>query len=314
MLARDRHCQQNHPHIQLSMQFGRVLKHECACRIPYVERQYGEYRSICHQGQRKLLISEIELLTRVSERVGFSEPILVVYAGAAPGNHIPMLSDMFPSCTFDLYDPSTFAIDETDRIRIFNRLFSDHDAHAYHEKKCERLVFISDIRTNIDEESVWRNMTEQKRWHESIQPMISSLKFRLPWDQPIDSYVQYLDGDIYLPVWGRTSTTECRLFVDKDVHKSTKNYSSLVYEEEMSYFNRVIRPALHLHTITDARFDRCYDCTAEIFVLRKYLTAFHVCSKEGVAALADTISESLHAIKMMACPVRPTITGLWHKQ
>jgi hypothetical protein len=242
-------------------------------------------------------VSEIELLTRVYEKMdGFGEQVLVVYAGAAPGDHIPILSDMFPECCFELYDPCTFSIDETEKIRVFNRLFTDRDALEYRQRH-EKLVFISDIRTGIDEESVWENMLSQRRWHELMTPVISSLKFRLPWGLPMGTSVKYLDGDIYLPVWGRTSTTECRLFVDRDVHWRERMYYPLVYEEEMSHFNRVIRPAMHLHTINGGGLDRCYDCATEIFVLRQYLTAFFTCSKKEVLDLSEKITVSLRVAK-----------------
>ena len=48
---------------------------------------------VCHWGQRKLLLSEVEFFTT------FFDPLasaLVIYAGAAPGHHIPLLSEMFP--------------------------------------------------------------------------------------------------------------------------------------------------------------------------------------------------------------------------
>ena len=186
-----------------------------------------------------------------------------------------MLSDMFPECIFHLYDPAKFGISQTERILIFNRIFTDSEARSYQSKghpttsgeEHNMIVLISDIRTQIDEESVWKDMEAQSRWHTIIQPFMSSLKFRLPWDQPPEVSIDYLDGDIYLPVWGRTSTTECRLFVDRRKHSKTRKYYPLAYEEEMSYFNRVIRPSIHLHTIRDSRLDRCYDCASEIWVL-----------------------------------------------
>lgn len=49
----------------------------------------------------------------------------VVYAGAAPGTHIPFLSKMFPSLSFLLVDPNPFNIKENDKLKIINDYFTD---------------------------------------------------------------------------------------------------------------------------------------------------------------------------------------------
>ena len=81
-----------------------------------------------HFGQRKLLLSEVEFLTFMqsvngSETRGGSQhsaavspprspnttlPLLVVYAGAACGSHLPILFALFPSVHFVLIDPMPF--------------------------------------------------------------------------------------------------------------------------------------------------------------------------------------------------------------
>ena len=61
---------------------------------------------VIHWGQRKLMLSEMELLLLQ----GTGEGITVVYAGAAPGTHIKLLSELFPSTHFHLYDPAPFTV------------------------------------------------------------------------------------------------------------------------------------------------------------------------------------------------------------
>jgi hypothetical protein len=57
-----------------------------------------------HWGQRKLLLSEIEFLTK------FSVPgATVLYAGAAPGTHTLYLIELFPELKFVLVDPAPFS-------------------------------------------------------------------------------------------------------------------------------------------------------------------------------------------------------------
>ncbi len=134
--------------------------------------------------------------------------------------------------SFHLFDPAKFRINETENIRIFNKCFTDEEALAYRtEYDCSLtsggLVFISDIRTQINEESVWKDMLMQKQWHEILVPDMTSLKFRLPWDLPPEQSVSYLQGDVYFPVCGSTSATECRLFIDRRKHENEKKYFPL---------------------------------------------------------------------------------------
>ena len=63
-------------------------------------------RTTNHWGQRKLFLSEVEFLTLFIHDVRARSPppkrIIVVYAGAAPGNHIPYLFDLFDNKSGDL--------------------------------------------------------------------------------------------------------------------------------------------------------------------------------------------------------------------
>lgn len=54
-------------------------------------------RSTAHFGYKKLIMQEIDFLSTYGE-----EGMLVIYAGAAPGHHIPIISQMFPHLRFIL--------------------------------------------------------------------------------------------------------------------------------------------------------------------------------------------------------------------
>lgn len=80
------------------------------------ERRQGEVKTVEHWGQRKLLLSEIEFLTTHAK-----PGQLVIYAGAAPGNHVPFLAEqLFPHLRFLLVDPAPFACKQTQQIQIRN--------------------------------------------------------------------------------------------------------------------------------------------------------------------------------------------------
>ena len=135
------------------------------------------------------------------------------------------------------------------------------------------MIFICDIRCTVEEENVWEDMLAQQKWYDTMKPCITSLKFRLPWPgegvlQNGSETVEYLDGDIHLPIWGRTSTTESRLVITGPDAKRVA-YDCKAYEEEMSFFNRVVRPSVHPHPPVRG-LDACFDCTAEISLLAQY--------------------------------------------
>ncbi len=204
---------ERHPHCLESVNLIRTfsfqerLDHGNSPRKKYAPRTQRACTSVLHLGQRKLLMSEIATLLRLDVKIEY----VAVYAGAAPGGHIPLLSEMFPNVIFHLYDPAPFQIESTERIQIFNMCFTDEIALSYAADQCMPVVFISDIRRTCDELMVWEDMLAQKRWHETMNPILTSLKFRLPWpgNGVVDSsnLVEYLNGDIYLPIWGPVSTT-----------------------------------------------------------------------------------------------------------
>jgi hypothetical protein len=221
----------------------------------------------------------------------------VVYAGAAPGTHTRFLSEMFPNVTFHLVDPAPFSITETDKIFFYRDLFTD-DLARYFKENFSPTLFISDIRTadpslhhpSEIEKRVESDMKMQMDWHDIMRPLQSMLKFRLPW---FEGTTEYLAGDIYLPVWGRTSTTECRLITKKNSIQRTI-YDNKTYEEQMFYFNQEIRPNVFPHQYHGCGIDHCYDCTAEGYILTRYLITRHNITFEEAltkfAALSEKIS------------------------
>ncbi len=227
-------------------------------------RRKDELKTVHHWGQRKLLMSEIEFLTMYAE-----EGDLVVYAGAAPGTHIKILAFMFPFLKFVLVDPNPFKVKETDRIECRQEYFTDEMAQEFAGKD---VLFISDIRTDIDQDGVDRDMLVQQKWVEIMKPKNSILKFRLPWCQDCDNVIEeleYLDGEVYFPVWGPRTTTEGRLVINNSLRK--KKWDCAKYERQMFYFNVVTRTQWYPNRIKAPGLDHCYDCCAEVIILKQYL-------------------------------------------
>jgi hypothetical protein len=109
-------------------------------------RRRGEVKSVVHWGQRKLMVSEIEFLTLHGGKDSDNDKDLItcVYAGSAPGTHIPFLAQLFPKVRFVLVDPSEFSIEATDRIEIRREFMTDDVAREFVGR---RTLLISDIRS-----------------------------------------------------------------------------------------------------------------------------------------------------------------------
>jgi len=256
----------------------------------------GEFKTVLHWGQRKLLLSEIEFLTLFANNNisninnnnvkdnDDGDKQVVVYVGAAPGRHIPYLSDLFPQLIFHLYDPVKFDITANNKIKIFQQLFSNADAEKY---VGQNILFISDIRS-VDYESVsedeyhkgiLRDLQTQEQWYITIQPYKALLKFRFPYT---NDQTDYLDGDVYFQAWSPVSSTETRLVpsgftVDYNTGKSIVNkkvYDHIKYEQQLYYYNNVTRVALYPHNVKSKELDHCYDCQCEIHTLGQYLKAY----------------------------------------
>jgi hypothetical protein len=227
-----------------------------------------------HRGQLKLLLSEMAFLQPYR-----GTPHTVVYAGAAPGLHVPILARMFPEMRFLLIDPHPSAIRDgqlpnvvTLEVCMTDQMADELGArHAAADEA--QMLFISDVRVGIPVEDeatepardhqvrVHRDMMAQMGWYRRLRPRAGLLKFRLPWD--LETQTEYLDGTILFPVFGRPFTHECRLVVVGQ-EPATAVYNNAVYERQMAYFNRVTRPA----TYTGGK---CYDCSAFAAVVAEHL-------------------------------------------
>lgn len=269
--------------------FSRVLAADHP-QADYSPTPPGYQTTVLHWGQRKLLLSEIEFLTLIGR--DNLQGSVVVYAGAAPGSHTLFLSKLFPQVfRWVLVDPAPFSEDlmGIPEIIILQEYFTNELANEIRLKARSRpIYFISDIRTvdsqELDrikvEEGVLRDMMAQSQWHNLLKSRRCMLKFRLPWNigrGSIGPQLTYLDGDIYLPVWGRHTTSECRLITrdwNGEGSAPTKVYNNYVYEKQMYYFNRNLRPSLYHHPYVGQGIDHCYDCTAEMLILQLYKDNF----------------------------------------
>lgn len=263
-------------------------------KIPYRVRSKNFKVSI-HIGQRKLLLCCIQFLNdygHLAQRV--------VYAGAAPGHNIIILSSIFPHI-FDIYDPREFdsKLKDMENVNVFQDYFTNDTAKKYRK---EKVLFISDIRTgSIEdddfEEQIQINNEMQRKWHDIIKPEMGMYKFRLPYKA---GKTIYMRGIIRLQAWGPLTTTETRLIVPKKYE--LVEYDNTEYESQMFYFNLIIRQwgiyPSYIQKIKNTNLCDCYDCRLEIQILSDWIINTHgeMSDKKlynSINAFSEQISEHL---------------------
>ena len=234
-----------------------------------------------HWGQRKLLLTEIEFLTKYFNMIDNIIDVTVVYAGSAPGTHILYLSKLFPSVQFELYDQREFsnALDGCDKINTHVQYFTDDTAKLWSSKD-KPILFISDIRTgdhltmssNEVEHRVSSDHKWQMNWYNIIKPDYTMFKFRLPW---ACGKTNYLDGDIYIQPYPPATSTETRLIIGPNAHM--KEYDNILYENQLFYHNSHTRnythdnPLIHIDDKDKNFLSNNFDGASEVYILQQYL-------------------------------------------
>lgn len=279
-----------------------------------------------HWGQRKLAISEIEFL---SLHPTTEENPIVLYAGAAPGHHIPFLSEMFPNYRFVLYDPSDFQIEESESIEIHKDYFTNEVAEKYQDKVT---YFLSDIRrddykkmTDVAlENSIEEDMNMQSSWVKIMNPTFACLKFRLRWPNvaPYLSTQRYLAGKVYWQPWAPPHSSEARLVPkrNKKGEYYDKDWDLQKYDDVCLYHNSVTRMETeYLNPYAygnELLFD--FDSTAEGYILEQYFVNIQkrkptvedvielsqslsrTCKTGKNETIADSVHGSRHLIQKLA--------------
>ena len=229
-------------------------------------RDYTEAKrakTVEHLGQRKLLLSEIEFLTH-----NWKEGDTVVYAGSAPGTHLVILAEMFSGIKMILYDPHKF----DPKVRgvtkeVFQEFFTDKVATKLASTISPgTMLFISDIRTEPTNAGVTKDMKMQQKWIEIMKPRKSLLKCRLPYGA---GKFTYFKGRFWIQCFAPQSSTETRL--ELEGVPEMVEYDNKKYEDQMFYFNTMKRTMYYKHRMTGLGYDHCYDCAAELFILREYV-------------------------------------------
>lgn len=272
----------------------------CRTHDPLYKTAYDRTYQGCtnmHFGQRKLLLSEIQLLTAYYESDDVRDDPIIVYVGAAPGSHLTTLSKLFPRAKFILYDLARFdshLYNNPTMYDIRHEYFTDDTCiKILKEVDANRLLFVSDIRKSIHtvrdvsihyepdsafEDSVMNDMDMQQKWVLAMKPRMSLLKFRLPYNLKTGDKLNLLEGKLMFGVWARPTSGETRLLIDAQNGFTCIDYDFKLYEETQAFHNKYVRTfgfASALETyrrfmVGNNTYCPCYDCYAELSILERY--------------------------------------------
>lgn len=252
---------------------------------PY-QTNYFKDKPNLHNGQRKLLISEIDFLNRCYSKYDNTTPKILLYIGASPGQHVNYLVKMFPDLQYELYDSVDSRVKTQDNINFHHRYFDDTEAEKYVNKNVLLVCDIRglDVKKNVTddpkthkhmEEVVYADMVKQMNWCKTIKPKAALLKFRLAWGNSAPQ-TTYFGGDIFFQAWAGNESTELRLIPDLN---SVKTYNNKVYEQVCFYHNAVTRR--EKLNKSDKKNSNNYSCIGEYHdsevegrILAEYLRVF----------------------------------------
>lgn len=295
-------------------------------QLVYCNRR-DEFKSVLHWGQRKLLLTEVELLNEYGSKLD-----VVIYVGSAPCIHLKCLRKLWPKVRWLLVDPAPFAVKEEEGfVKIMNEYCTDAkmgemmDWIVANWGRGLRVSLVSDIRRDIkrpedegedkdgdaakemegeNEETVKEDMQWQWDWWEvakkrsgtgDVKLIVSMFKFRLPYKPEI---VEYLAGEARMQVWPGSTSTETRLWVVGTGGK-TKEWDSDEYNNKMMWFNVVKRLSWWQHDIVGVPgICHCYDCACEIYLWKRYLMKHKGMTnpadiRQKVAGLIEYVSDVL---------------------
>lgn len=294
-----------------------------APRKKYERTQNWEKKKhIIHWGQRKLFMSELWFLTKYGHLA-----TCVVYAGAAPGTHIPFLVQLFPKHHFILFDPSNFDLKnlKNDKTNAKNRMvirqeyFTDEIAAQLAKDYPDNILFISDIRTadpgkhepELSEILVYNDNIKQKDWINIMKPKKSLVTLKYPYpDVKIGENLKcqfpnvkvegenlalsMFKGEIFIQPYATPTGTETKLIPDDNQEEI--QCDNRKYEEQLYYHNHVTREATYPQPINGEGLNETWDISVEIVILYDFLMKFPECYPNLSISIFDRIRKLSHDI------------------
>ena len=233
-------------------------------------------KTVVHWGQLKMFL--VVLFFLINKVKTTDKIVHIIYPGAARGDTILILCQMFPNTLWYLIDPNPVhqSLNNHPMVKeVKNEYFTDETAQYYKDKfknTKDKILLLSDIREETDDTDIIEDQEANARWHNIINPDFSYFKFRCPYDNP--KKYKYYDAKVYIQPFAPIDTTESRIIFEKEL--IPKIWDINEYQGKFNYFNRVLRPSFYNKSIikNNDYFDHCYDCTYYSYLIRNYIDNF----------------------------------------
>ncbi|RNF26625.1 uncharacterized protein Tco025E_01417 [Trypanosoma conorhini] len=133
-----------------------------------------DVKAAIHWGQRKLLLSEIQLLSLYARP---NIPYHIVYAGSAPGTHLAFLDDMFQSRhTWELVDPGRFdrsVLGGRANFLLRNEFFTNATAYGINARRLSEVL--PGLGLVYRDVALGRASVAKKELHEQLQSIVGTI-------------------------------------------------------------------------------------------------------------------------------------------
>lgn len=231
--------------------------------VPYREH-YEVHADSKHIGRLKLLVNDFSFIDQYcsrrqrkhEENISRQKKTIVVYFGASPGYHIPYLVRYFRRHIhrWILIDPEPLApglaemrnvvsIDKSLRVGEVETL-----RHHWVQNGWTDIVFLSDIRTGVDDCHIRADNCLQNDYYFALEPRSACMKLRFPFREdgisekicvPKTSFKNWK-----LQAFARLRSTELRLWINNPVSSTSCFDHSFVasVHDKMCAFNMYCRP------------------------------------------------------------------------
>jgi len=232
-----------------------LVQYEGLAQKPYEKRESQTTQTIfAYCGQWKLLIETMQFLVNIFTELAFGERAIIVYIGAAPGLSIPIIHKLFGRWIekWILYDPGQYAgtfckelcelqTAQPESFEIHKSFFNDECARDIAARNLTNIVVLDDHRTDDKSRAkMTQDFHDSSRWIAIIGNILGAwVKFRLPWPENSDDYVDGISGKLVLQPWTAKESAECRLIVPSE-HDMAR-YNLQVHEEKMFHYNMIDR-------------------------------------------------------------------------
>jgi hypothetical protein len=198
----------------------------------------------CQNGQLKLLLSELDVL---SERC-LTEPETMIYVGAAPGIHIPVLLELWPKLRIRCWDAAPYGRQITEyatrypeRLELNTAFYTDA-VNAVVAAEGKSTIFVCDMRRGADDDKVFEDnvavdLAAMARWIRVLSTAgalrYAFVKFRVPFTQD----AQFFDGAVILQAFTSPVSAETRMLIEPRDVASNITWDTEMYQRFMYAFN-----------------------------------------------------------------------------